>query len=304
MGVGGLTALNLAIPVYSFIHGAVLMLGVGGAVGFTLQKSGREFKNCNLIFTNTAYLGIFFSAVFMLTGGFLSKKLSILLGADESVLSMTNAYLKILLLFSPAFIFNDILSCYIRNDGCPNLSMFAMIVGSLSNVLFSGIEQGAQPLFTVAHGEGNKSEMRKLITYTVLTVLIFSAIIYLILYLSTENIVKLFNGENNIEMSKIAVKGIRLYYPATVCTGINIVCATYFSATEKAFRAQVISLLRGVILIVTLAFLCSFLWQTEGVWLSYPITEIIVFFVALILFFIPKIRRQKEKLQINRKFGK
>ena len=75
--------------------------------------------------------------------------------------------------------------------------------------------------------------------YTVLTVLIFSAIIYLILYLSTENIVKLFNGENNIAMSKIAVKGIRLYYPATVCTRINIVCATYFSATEKAFRAQV-----------------------------------------------------------------
>ncbi len=35
MGVGGLTALNLAIPVYSFIHGAGLMLGVGGAVGFT-----------------------------------------------------------------------------------------------------------------------------------------------------------------------------------------------------------------------------------------------------------------------------
>ncbi len=29
MGVGGLTALNLAIPVYSFIHGAGLMLGVG-----------------------------------------------------------------------------------------------------------------------------------------------------------------------------------------------------------------------------------------------------------------------------------
>lgn len=213
MGVGGLTALNLAIPVYSFIHGAGLMLGVG------------------------AY----------------------------AVIS--------------------------------NISLVAV-------ALFSGIEQGAQPLFTVAHGEGNKSEMRKLITYTVLTVLIFSAIIYLILYLSTENIVKLFNGENNIEMSKIAVKGIRLYYPATVCTGINIVCATYFSATEKTFRAQVISLLRGVVLIVPLAFLCSFLWQTEGVWLSYPITEIIVFFVALILFFIPKIRRPKEKLQINRKFGK
>ncbi len=31
LGANGLAALNLAIPVYSFIHGCGLMLGMGGA---------------------------------------------------------------------------------------------------------------------------------------------------------------------------------------------------------------------------------------------------------------------------------
>ena len=32
LGANGLAALNLAIPVYNFIHGSGLMLGMGGAI--------------------------------------------------------------------------------------------------------------------------------------------------------------------------------------------------------------------------------------------------------------------------------
>lgn len=34
LGTNGLAALNLAIPVYNFIHGTGLMLGMGGATKF------------------------------------------------------------------------------------------------------------------------------------------------------------------------------------------------------------------------------------------------------------------------------
>ena len=35
LGADGLTALNLAIPVYSFIHGSGLMIGMGGGTHFS-----------------------------------------------------------------------------------------------------------------------------------------------------------------------------------------------------------------------------------------------------------------------------
>ena len=39
LGTKGLAALNLAIPVYNFIHGTGLMLGMGGATRFSVCKS-------------------------------------------------------------------------------------------------------------------------------------------------------------------------------------------------------------------------------------------------------------------------
>ena len=43
MGADGVTALNIAIPIYSLIHGTGLMIGMGGATKFAIYKSqGRD----------------------------------------------------------------------------------------------------------------------------------------------------------------------------------------------------------------------------------------------------------------------
>ena len=38
LGADGLTALNLAIPVYSFINGSGLMIGMGGGTRYSILK--------------------------------------------------------------------------------------------------------------------------------------------------------------------------------------------------------------------------------------------------------------------------
>ena len=44
---------------------------------------------------------------------------------------------------------------------------------------------------------------------------------------------------------------------------------------EKALPAQVISLLRGLLLIIPAAFLMASLWHMTGVWLALPVTELL-----------------------------
>lgn len=73
--------------------------------------------------------------MFFLAGLFLSPQITALLGADSQVAAMTQTYLKMILLFAPAFILNDILVCFVRNDGNPRLSMLAMLGGSMANIL-------------------------------------------------------------------------------------------------------------------------------------------------------------------------
>ena len=135
LGTNGLTALNLAIPIYSFIHGSGLMIGMGGGTKYSIQKSQGKDKVANCIFTNAVGIAALFAAVFVLIGLFFSGNIVTLLGADETVYQMTKTYLQVILLFAPAFLMNNVLLCFVRNDGAPQLSMAAMIGGSLSNVV-------------------------------------------------------------------------------------------------------------------------------------------------------------------------
>lgn len=135
LGANGLTALNLAIPVYNFINGSGLMIGMGGGTKYAISKSQGKMKQASQAFTNAAALTALIAACFFLLGLFASAPIARMLGADDTVFEMSRTYLQVLLLFSPMFMTNNLLLCFIRNDGAPQLSMAAMITGSLSNVV-------------------------------------------------------------------------------------------------------------------------------------------------------------------------
>ena len=135
LGANGLTALNLAIPVYSFINGSGLMIGMGGGTKYSIFKSQKNKDRADQIFTNGAAMTAMMAGIFFLLGLFAAGPLIRLLGADDTVYEMGKTYLRVILMFAPMFMTNNLLLCFIRNDGAPQLSMTAMIVGSLSNVV-------------------------------------------------------------------------------------------------------------------------------------------------------------------------
>lgn len=134
MGSDGITALNLALPIYSVIHGSGLMLGMGGSTKYSIAKSRGDDKAADIIFTNTLFFALILSLIYSLCGLFFSHRLTSLLGADSSIFELTETYLRVMMLFSPAFILNDMFLCFIRNDRSPALAMTAMLCGSFSNI--------------------------------------------------------------------------------------------------------------------------------------------------------------------------
>lgn len=139
LGTNGLAALNIAIPVFNFISGCGLMLGMGGATWFSICKSSGDAEKSNDIFSNTVYLAILFGVLFLTAGLFFAEPLAVLLGAEPEILPMTATYLKYLLLFAPAFLVNNLLLCFVRNDNAPLLAAVAMLVGSFANILLDYI---------------------------------------------------------------------------------------------------------------------------------------------------------------------
>lgn len=135
VGGNGLTALNLVLPIFSLLNALGLMLGMGGATRYTILRSNQKEAEANKSFTQTilitGMLGIFITVI----GLFFAYDIAKLLGADKTIAPMSGNYLKTILLFSSAFLFNNVFICFVRNDGNPRLSMTAMLVGSFGNIL-------------------------------------------------------------------------------------------------------------------------------------------------------------------------
>ena len=57
--------------------------------------------------------------------------------------------------------------------------------------------------------------------------------------------------------------------------------AGFFSATGQALASSLIAVSRGIIVISLMAFMLSKLFGVTGVWMAFPVTEVVTFGIAM-----------------------
>ena len=142
--------------------------------------------------------------------------------------------------------------------------------------IFTGIAQGMQPLISNSYGLQNNDALRKVKKYAILTSLSIATVMYFTMFFNADSIIKMFNSDQSLEIAQIAKTGIEVYFIGFFFAGINIIMAMYLSATERTKEAFIISIARGCIIIVPLVLVLSGIWQMNGVWLAFVLTELIV----------------------------
>ena len=396
IGSNGLAALNLAIPIYSLVHGTALMLSCGGATKYTVAVSQLEYRRANEIFTNALLTAAAASLILMACGLFLSAPITKILGADEELFEMTHIYLKVILLFAPFFIANELLLAFVRNDGAPSLSTWGMILGSLANILldyifiypmqmgilgaalatgiapiismlvlsahflkkkcgfriiscpvcpktigdlmilgfpsmigelsiglvmvifnilimqlqgnigvaaygiianvaivttaiYNGLAQGVQPLMSQAHGQNHQDLAKAYLYMSVAEALILSALVYALMYRFVTPITALFNSAHDATLQTLAEYGFLIYFTSIPFAGFNTVLSSFFTATERPIPAHIISLSRGLIIIIPAVYLLSQVFGITGIWSALPITELLTAAIGLLIYFKCKI---------------
>ena len=138
-------------------------------------------------------------------------------------------------------------------------------------------------MFSAAYGKNDKKMQKQLFKYAITAVTLISIVIYAVILLFANPITSIFNGEGNMQLQAIAVKGMYLYFTSILFIGMNIVMATYFAAREKVIPSYIISFGRGFVVIIPMAFIMSFLWKMTGVWLAMTVTEGIIAAVGVAL---------------------
>lgn len=388
IGADALAALNLVLPAYSLMNGTGLMIGMGAASRYTISSTKPEGTLHRTIFTQALYLAAFAAVIFSSGGIFLPDRIAAVLGANADTIGYATDYIRILLIFSPLFLGNNLLLSFVRNDGAPRLSMTGMIVGSLTNIvldyvfiyplgmgmtgaalatatapvismlimsvhfikkrnhfrpvrtrlslvrwgdictlgvsslvtelssgvviivfnylilglngntgvaaygilanialvlvsIYTGIGQGVQPIVSRYAGKDGEEQRR----YALATSLSFALLSYLLIAVFAVPLAELFNREHDPILTDIASNGMRIYFVSLFFSGINIVAAAFLSSADRPKQAFVVSILRGFVLIIPVAWILSVLFGLTGIWMAVPVTEAIVCALALIFLF-------------------
>jgi len=143
--------------------------------------------------------------------------------------------------------------------------------------IFNGIAQGSQPLFSTLYAKKDSYGLKVTFRYALSAVAIFSTVIYIITFIFPNQLTSIFNSEGNTAMATLAAYGFPRYFLGTIFLGFNIVMLLYFISIEKDHIALIISLSRGIIIILPLAVILSKILGMDGIWITPPITEFVVF---------------------------
>ncbi len=135
-GPNGTAALAVVAPVWNVIYSLGLLMGIGGSVIFSTKRGSNACKDgSEMQYFTAAVIGS--AALAMLSWlGILCFERPVLMffGADETLLTMAETYMKPVLAAFPTFLFNQMLAAFLRNDNDPGLATAGVLAGGIFNM--------------------------------------------------------------------------------------------------------------------------------------------------------------------------
>lgn len=133
-GAEGTAAIALISPFWNVIYSLGLLVGIGGAVPFSTLRGKSEKSKSNEYFTASVIAGIVLALITWVEMIFFDRQLLMVFGANETLMPLARAYIYPIKFAVPLFIFNQMLSAFVRNDGDPSLATKGVMFGGIFNV--------------------------------------------------------------------------------------------------------------------------------------------------------------------------
>lgn len=180
------------------------------------------------------------------------------------------------------FVFNQAIIRFLNEDAIVSYSIIAYI-NAIVVMSMVGVAQGCQPLVSYYYGKGEKEKCRRLLKYELCTVAAASALAAGICYLLADEIVGIFISAELTELRAYSAKVFRIFILSFLLAGYNVVAAGYFTAIEKSGKAVIISLGRGLVMLVVSMAVLTLLFGGRGIWWAALLSESLCLVVSVIL---------------------
>ncbi|MEG1857963.1 MAG: MATE family efflux transporter [Pseudoflavonifractor sp.] len=135
VGSDALSATNIVYPAISVVLAVGIMLATGGSAVVARKLGEGDEAGARRSFSLLVLAGFGAGLVFLVLGLTLAEPMCRALGADEVLLVYCTDYLRILLLFAPAYILQLMFQSFFVAAGRPGLGLWLTIGAGLANMV-------------------------------------------------------------------------------------------------------------------------------------------------------------------------
>ncbi len=226
---------------------------------------------------------------FRIRGGSLVPRWNILkriyhVGAPASIQQLTESLAFIL--------FNKMVSFY---GSAPIAAVgLAMRISDLAFMPVMGVSNALLPVVGYNMGAGKQERLWRAIRLSSVGTAILLIIFTIIIEIWTPEVLAIFVKDP--EVLKVSIPGMRIMLSALTFIGPYILFITAFQGLSMGGMALWLSLIRQFILFIPVLFLLEALFGLTGIWLTFPVSDILSFFVVLTFLLREYRKRQRHNL--------
>ncbi|KHD23516.1 multidrug transporter [Vibrio caribbeanicus] len=173
------------------------------------------------------------------------------------------------------------------------------ILGYIVTVYYltaEGIANGMQPLVSYNHGARNQENIRKLLKVAMSSAVLIGLAFVILLNVFPTQFVSVFNEEST-QLVEHTVLGIRLHMFALALDGFLVVAGAYYQAINKGSKAMFV-MVGNMLIQLPFLYLMPKLFGVPGIWIAYPLSNIALSAVVILLLVKDVRRYQNQQSQI------
>lgn len=159
--------------------------------------------------------------------------------------------------------------------GESTIAVYAIISRMLMFATFPifGITQGFLPIAGYNYGAKNWKRVREVINISIGYASALATLVLLFILFFAEDIPFLFSKDSAVNSQTPGA--LKYVFAALPIVGIQLIGAAYFQAVGKALPALLLTLSRQGLIFIPLLFLLSNYYGVSGVWIAFPIADVI-----------------------------
>lgn len=147
----------------------------------------------------------------------------------------------------------------------------------------NAINMASQPIIGFNHGAKQFRRVKSTLHIALIWAVGVSTLGFVMGELIPGVLIKMFNN-NSPELLELGKRAMRICFMLFPLVGFMVVASSYFQSIGLAKKAAFLSLLRQFIILIPLLIFLPKVYGLDGVWISWPLSDVLAFLVSFTLF--------------------